>query len=571
MRRLAVLSSLLAPLLAPAGAAAAGAPADFEQRAPALGAPAAAAPAAAPAGPSAAAPGPSATASAGPRAGAGALRTTAPVRAPRPFDLLGLRAPGGGPSPTGVEARVRRADGRWSRWGAIPAGEDVPAADGRGAVSGPLWTGRAVAYQLRARRLPRGLRLHFVAVPRRAAPVAAAAGADGRPAIVPRSQWDPNGSCRPRSRPLYGRVDFAIVHHTESLTGYSRAGAAAMVLGICRFHRNGNGWLDIGYNLLVDRFGTVYEGRAGGVEQPVIGAQAGGWNSRSTGVATIGSFTSRRPPAAALRALERTLAWKLSLAGLPARGTSAQVSPGGAENRWIRGSRVAFQRVSGHRDADSTTCPGGALYGLLPRLRAAVARELPEPRDLLTSSPVGGVVAQGGSAPLTGRLALADGRRPVGARLQLQRRGDDGAWEAVAGLRTGADGIWSAAVPVTVNGSFRVVSDGVGVAAPPVAVAVAAGVTASVSPQLLRPGRAVVVRGRTTPAKAAVALRVERQARPGGPWRPLRTVRPQTDDGAYAATVRLPAAGRHRFLVTTAADDDNAAGAAPVRTAQVRR
>jgi hypothetical protein len=402
---------------------------------------------------------------------------------------------------------------------------------------------------------------------------------------VPRSQWDPTGSCAPRSAPRYGRVDFSVVHHTESLTGYSRAGAAAMVLGICRFHRNGNGWLDIGYNLLVDRFGTVYEGRAGGVEQPVIGAQSGGWNSVSTGVAVIGSFTSSRPPAAAQEALTRVLAWKLSLAGVPATGSISEVSQGGDENRWPSGANVRFARVSGHRDADSTDCPGGALYALLPRLRTQVAARHDLPADLLTSSPIGGVLPQGGPAYLTGRLALADGRRPVGALLTLQRResggagaedgesGDGGAdadgWVEIGTLRTGADGVWSTTVPVTVNGSFRVVSDRFGVTSPAVHAQVAAGVGAWVTPQLLRPGRSVTVSGMTTPAKARVTVVVERQS-PRGGWTRVRRLTLDTVGGRYSAQLPLARAGLHRFLVTTAADDLNAAGAAPVRTAQVR-
>ncbi|HST39645.1 MAG TPA: N-acetylmuramoyl-L-alanine amidase, partial [Conexibacter sp.] len=381
------------------------------------------------------------------------------------------------------------------------------------------------------------------------------------------------GSCQPRSAPRYGRVDFSVVHHTESLTAYSRDDAAAMVLGICRFHRNGNGWLDIGYNLLVDRFGTVYEGRAGGVEQPVIGAHAGGWNSIATGVAVIGSFSSSRPPAAAREALSRVLAWKLSLGGVPATGTIAKVSAGGEENRWPVGSTVRLSRIVGHRDVDQTDCPGGAFYGLLQTLRAQTAPRVDVPADQLTSSPIGGVLPQGGPASLTGRLTLAGGRRPVGARLTLQRRESEGAqWSDLGTLRTGGDGIWSASVPVTVNGSFRVVADGVGdgLTAPAVAAEVAAGVGARVTPQLLRPGRSVTLSGTTTPAKERVTVLVERQARAGGPWRQARRIALDTVDGAYETTIPLPAAGLHRFVVTTAADTINAAGSSPLRTARVQ-
>lgn len=585
MRR-SVVPVILAALVAAASAAPAAAAvgvADFEQRAPALSIPAARSAA-------------TSSHAAGHRPGdaaghvpAAALRTTAPIRAPRPFQLLGLRWRGD--EEAHVEVRVQRASGRWSRWGEVPHAEDEPAADRRDeTVSGPLWTGGAVRYQLRARTLPRGLRVHFVAVPRAAVRAAGGNGAraadpaadayaaqaapgagedEGRPSIVSRSQWDPGNSCRPRSEPRYGRVDFSVVHHTESLTAYSRDEAAAMVLGICRFHRNGNGWLDIGYNLLVDRFGTVYEGRAGGVEQPVIGAHAGGWNSIATGVAVIGSFTSRRPPAAAREALSRVLAWKLSLGGVPATGTIEKVSPGGDENRWPTGSTVRLSRIVGHRDVDQTDCPGGAFYGLLPALRAQTAPQVDVPADQLTSSPIGGVLPQGGPAALTGRLTLAGGRRPVGARLTLQRR-DGEEWSELGTLRTGGDGIWSASVPVTVNGSFRVVADGVGVTAPAIDAEVAAGVGAHVTPQLLQPGRAVTVSGTTTPAKERVTVLVERQARDGGPWRQLRRIALDTVDGAYETTVPLPSSGLHRFVVTTAADAINAAGSSPLRTARVR-
>lgn len=557
MRRtvvLAVLAVICAALLAPATSAAA-APVDFEQRVPALAPPGARAAAA-----------------------AGSLRVTPPLRAPQQFRLLGLRWSGS--AHVHVDVRVERAGGRWSRWGEIPHAEDDEAGRARRGeiVSGPLWTGRALRYQLRARAFPDDLRVHFVDVPVTAvtgarsaqAPAAGDAG-DGRPAIVPRADWDPTGACPPRSAPRYGRVDFGVVHHTESLTSYSRDEAAAMVLGICRFHRNGNGWLDIGYNLLVDRFGTVYEGRAGGVAQPVIGAQSGGWNSVSTGVAVIGSFSSRRPPAAAQESLTRVLGWKLSLAGVPATGAIPKVSVGGDENRWPSGTRVSFARISGHRDADSTDCPGGALYALLPALRTRTAPLVQITQDQLTNSPFGGALAHGGPAYLTGRLTRAGGRRPVGAELTLQRRADDGSgWTDLDTLETSADGIWSASVPVTVNGSFRVVADDGGLVSPSADVQVAAGVSARVAPQLVRPGRRVTVSGATTPAKPRVTILVERQARSGGPWRRVRQLSLDTADGAYETQLALAATGLHRFTVTTAADDANAAGSSPVRTAVVR-
>ena len=91
-----------------------------------------------------------------------------------------------------------------------------------------------------------------------------------------------------------------------------------MVLAICRYHRNSNGWNDVGYNFLVDKYGRLFEGRAGGIDKAVVGAQAQGWNSQSTSV-----VEHRRPTPTSPRPTPRStrwrelLAWKLGLHGVP--------------------------------------------------------------------------------------------------------------------------------------------------------------------------------------------------------------------------------------------------------------
>ena len=80
----------------------------------------------------------------------------------------------------------------------------------------------------------------------------------------------------------------------------------------------------------------------------------------------LGSFGSAPLPGAAREALERLLAWKLSLHGRPATGrVTVRVNPAGAVySRFPANARVSLARISGHRDGDSTNCPGATSLRL---------------------------------------------------------------------------------------------------------------------------------------------------------------------------------------------------------------
>ena len=90
----------------------------------------------------------------------------------------------------------------------------------------------------------------------------------------------------------------AFVHHTASGNDYTPADAPALMRGVYAYHTKSLGWSDIGYNFLVDRFGTIYEGRYGGMDRGVIGAQVFGFNTGSTGISVMGTFTEEAPPTA---------------------------------------------------------------------------------------------------------------------------------------------------------------------------------------------------------------------------------------------------------------------------------
>jgi hypothetical protein len=286
----------------------------------------------------------------------------------------------------------------------------------------------------------------------------------GQPPIIAREAWA-QGGCTPRVAPAYGAVELAFVHHTENPNGYSPGEVAAMLRSIFFFHRDGRGWNDIGYNFVVDRFGRIFEARAGGVEEPVIGAQAGGYNYRSTGVAVLGEYGALQISDPARSALARLLAWKLSLHGVPIEGrVTVRVDPAGAVySRFPANSRVSLPRVAGHRDADSTNCPGDALYGELASIRAAAARLQGRPArlTLLLEPPQAGQPGSAGATQrevgrLVGRLAFLDDEggigRPIGdVPIELQarevrRRGELVRERTLARAQTAADGSWSLAL-----------------------------------------------------------------------------------------------------------------------------
>ena len=194
-----------------------------------------------------------------------------------------------------VELRVRR-HGRWSRWAQLAAhsehNPDLWRGEGLVASSDPIWVGRASAVQYRLSRRVPGLKLHFVDLRRDPAGSRGARAAQATPpAYVPREDWGAN-RCPPRSGPEYGTVRAVHVHHTVSLNDYSPEESPAIVLAVCRYHRNSNGWNDIGYNALVDKYGTLFEGRAGGLDQAIVGAQAQGFNSQTAGIANIGDHSN---------------------------------------------------------------------------------------------------------------------------------------------------------------------------------------------------------------------------------------------------------------------------------------
>ncbi|MGV9992654.1 peptidoglycan recognition protein family protein [Streptomyces sp. NPDC003374] len=193
-----------------------------------------------------------------------------------------------------------------------------------------------------------------------------------RPRIVTRRGWGADESLRARGFVYTKKVGAAFVHHTATGNNYRCSQAPSVIRSIYRYHVRSMGWRDIGYNFLVDKCGTIYEGRAGGVAKAVLGAHTMGFNTNSMGVAVIGTFSRSRPAAAAVTAVARLAAWKLGLYGMNPRGKTYLKSGGG--NLYQKGKNVRLHVISGHRDGFATDCPGKQLYGKLGSARSAAAR-----------------------------------------------------------------------------------------------------------------------------------------------------------------------------------------------------
>jgi hypothetical protein len=321
-------------------------------------------------------------------------RTLASTLPPARFNLVGLHWRG----PGSVEFRTRSTRGRWSGWEqAAPEAEDRPDAGTteRGRTRGwrlgnPWWVGPSDGIEYRLHGPVDGLRAWFVWSPDSGVPARTLQRA-GAPAIVPRKGWNADEKIR-RAAPSFATgVRLALVHHTAGANGYTAAQAPAIVRGIELYHVKGNGWNDIGYNFLVDRFGTVYEGRYGGIERNVVGAHAEGFNTGSVGVAVLGEYSSLSLAAKARESLAKLLAWRLDLAHVDPATMQSFISGGNA--RFPAGLPVFLRTVSGHRDTGFTDCPGTALYTLLTGLAGEVAKTgLPKLYAPLVTGTVPGTV-----------------------------------------------------------------------------------------------------------------------------------------------------------------------------------
>ena len=279
------------------------------------------------------------------------------------FNMLGLHWIG----PGSVEYRTRRLHGAWRAWRTADADEYRSGAWRDGNLE---WTGASAAVQFRVRGVIHRLRSYELWSRVEAVPSRSVASAD-QPAIVSRAAWGANEEIVRANPVIAPAIKLAVVHHTAGTNNYTPAQSAAIVRGIELYHVKGNGWNDIGYNFLVDRYGTVYEGRGGGIDKNVVGAHALGFNFGTVGVSLMGNFSGATPTKAQQDALVKLLAWRLDVAHVDPLSTVVYTSGGNA--KWRAGKPVTLRAISGHRDTGPSECPGGGAYGLLPSIAKRVS------------------------------------------------------------------------------------------------------------------------------------------------------------------------------------------------------
>ncbi|EFE69931.1 conserved hypothetical protein [Streptomyces viridosporus ATCC 14672] len=228
-----------------------------------------------------------------------------------------------------------------------------------------------------------------------------------RPPVVPRSAWL-GDAAREQPPPRYDDEVVAVfVHHTDSPNGYDCADAPGIIRHLYEGQTRGRDWDDLGYNFVVDRCGTVYEGRAGGVDRPVTGAHTQGFNHRTTGIAALGTFTegvSVSPEM--LHAIAALAAWKLGTSGTDPRAGVRLVSQ--QRRQPVRG---------GHRRrAARRGGPQRRLHDQLPGRRPA--RPPPGDPGARGPPPGAGRAAGGrrGRRPVARRPAVPHHGRPEGVR-----------------------------------------------------------------------------------------------------------------------------------------------------------
>lgn len=199
-----------------------------------------------------------------------------------------------------------------------------------------------------------------------------AADSDGMPPIISRAGWGADESIRKNCQPTpdySDSVSAITIHHTAGSNNYSEAQSAGIVRGIYQYHGVNLGWCDVGYQSLVDKYGNIFEGRYGGINKPVMGAHAGGFNENTWAISMLGDYSVAQTTPAMIQSVGELAGWRLRIAGVNPKGTDVHYSEGTSYSKYAYGAAVTLPNIFAHRDVGTTTCPGDYGYAQMGRIR----------------------------------------------------------------------------------------------------------------------------------------------------------------------------------------------------------
>ncbi|MEJ6013224.1 N-acetylmuramoyl-L-alanine amidase [Corynebacterium sp. H127] len=205
-----------------------------------------------------------------------------------------------------------------------------------------------------------------------------AADSDGMPKIISRSGWGADESIRQGCQPTpdySDQVSAITIHHTAGSNNYTEEQSAGIVRGIYQYHGVNLGWCDVGYQSLVDKYGNIFEGRFGGINKPVMGAHAGGFNENTWAISMMGDYSSQQPSAAQIQSVGELAGWRAKVAGFNPKGSDTHISEGTEYSKYAYGAEVTLPNIFAHRDVGTTTCPGDAGYAQMGTIRDIAAQK----------------------------------------------------------------------------------------------------------------------------------------------------------------------------------------------------
>ncbi len=315
------------------------------------------------------------------------------------FGLMGITATEPIDPNSRIVVRIRES-GQWTPWAELPVSEHRPdpgtdEAERARYASEPLVTTGADGVQVRIDtpdgEVPAGTEVMLIDNPvtadderigTRSLPLNSAGAAAAQPRIISRAEWGANESLRRGTTSYSDELKVAFVHHVVSSNNYTEAQAAQQMRNVYSWFTQGIGVNDFGYNFVVDRFGNIYEGRAGGIDKVVNGAHTQGFNSQSFAVSFLGNADTLDPKRAEadriVNAMADLIAWKFAVHHVDPTATSVLTSAGpgpigrGTSMYWP-GEKVPSPTIAGHGDIGNTSCPGTFLRPYVPRLRTMVA------------------------------------------------------------------------------------------------------------------------------------------------------------------------------------------------------